>query len=241
MLDKENLLQMMKQYMDMDDLSNLSVFKDEYCDDDTHDAVSGTIKVIESIKSSIEDVKIHEELIEKAKGYAFTKHDQPSKAQRYGSQPYSKHLIDVMGVAAKYLYLIRPQDRENVMCGCALHDTVEDTDTTPNDIKSQFNYVVADLVYRVSNERGLSKKEIMFKTLPKIWENELAIFIKLSDRIANGTNSKMRIDAKSETIYNRYLEEYPIFRYALRIKDKSGNILYSEMWTELDEIFEYSL
>ena len=111
---------------------------------------------------------------------------------------------------------------------------MEDTDTTPKILKELFNERIAEIVYRVSNERGWENKEILFKTLPKIWQCKLATFLKLCDRISNGTNSKNGDSDKSKRMYKRYTEEYPIFRYALRTVG-----LYEEMWKELDEIFNY--
>ena len=175
-------------------------------------------------------------MIIKAKELATMKHDCPSESQRYGSKPYSVHLQMVVDVAQKYLHLLDESVREDVITACWCHDCVEDTELSPNDLKKLFNERVADIVYRVSNERGLSRREILFKTLPKIWENPLAIYVKLSDRISNGTNSKNGQSDKSKHMYAVYTEQYPIFRYALK---KDG--LYSEMWTELDSIFNYKL
>lgn len=176
------------------------------------------------------------DLVNKAREYAFKKHDQPSESQRYGSAPYSKHLEDVANVFNKYKYLIFDDCHEDVLAAIFLHDSVEDTDTTPDVLKRLFNERVAEIVYRVSNERGLSKKEINFKTYPKIWQHDLATFVKLCDRIANGINSKNGDSDKSKRMYKRYTEEYPIFRYALK-KDN----LYNEMWVELDLLFNYKI
>lgn len=173
-------------------------------------------------------------LIEKAKTYAFEKHNQPSGSQRYGSAPYSKHLEDVKDVADRYIHYIEEKDREDVFCSTFLHDAVEDTETTPNLLKKLFNNKIAAIVLAVSNERGWDKKEILFKTLPKIWQNKLAIFVKLCDRIANTTNSKNRSDEFSCSAYERYKTEYPIFRFALKIKG-----LYPDMWNELDNLYDY--
>jgi (p)ppGpp synthase/HD superfamily hydrolase len=173
-------------------------------------------------------------LSERAKSYAFKKHDQPSDCQRYGSAPYSVHLEMVVDVIIRYKYLLPDDCHEDVISSGYLHDCVEDTDTTPKSLKNMFNERVAEIVYRVSNERGWEKKEILFKTLPKIWQCELATFVKMCDRIANGTNSKNGDSDKSKRMYKRYLEEYPIFRYALKTEG-----LYEEMWEELDTIFNY--
>jgi len=170
-------------------------------------------------------------LLEKAKEYAFNKHDLPSESQRYGNAPYSKHINDVLNKATEYIYYINENDKEDVLSACALHDTIEDTDTSPAKLSTTFNNRIADLVLRVSNERGWSRKEKNFKTYPKIWQSDLAIFIKLCDRISNTFNSKNSDDEKGKRMYKLYVEEYPIFRYALKIKN-----LYSNMWNELDEL-----
>ena len=176
-----------------------------------------------------------DDLIKKAKDYAFQKHNQPSDCQRYGSKPYSVHLEDVVGVATRYKYLLDDECHEDIITACFLHDSVEDTDTTPALLKRMFNERVASIVLNVSNERGWDKKEILFKTLPKIWKCHLSKFVKMCDRIANGTNSKNGDSDKSKRMYKRYLEEYPIFRYALKIEGE-----YDEMWAELDKIFEFN-
>jgi len=179
---------------------------------------------------------MRESLIQKAKDYAFQKHNQPSDCQRYGSAPYSVHLEDVVSVINKYKYLLDDEVQDDVVTSGYLHDSVEDTDTTPAMLKRMFNERVAGIVLRVSNERGWDKKEILFKTLPKIWACPFAKFVKMCDRIANGTNSKNGDSDKSKRMYKRYSEEYPIFRYALKTEGE-----YDEIWKELDQIFEYKM
>jgi len=165
--------------------------------------------------------------IERAKNIAINKHNQPAPCQRYGSQPYSKHLQDVVDIANKYINYLAPQDREDVICACWGHDLIEDTEFGPSDLEKLFNVRVADLILRVSNERGWDRKERNFKTYPKIWSNDLAIFIKLCDRIANTRNSK----ETGYRMYETYKKEYPVFKYALNVRN-----LYPEMWEELDQL-----
>lgn len=173
------------------------------------------------------------ELVEKAKKYAFNKHDNPA-GQRYGNAPYSKHLQDVIGVAERYIHYLKEDEREDVLCAIWCHDTVEDTNTTPNDLKTLFNDRVASIVLAVSNERGWDKKEILFKTLPKMWKNRLFIFVKLCDRIANTTNSKNGYDDLSYELYKRYKNEYSVVRYALKL---NGD--FEDMWKELDTLNDF--
>lgn len=177
------------------------------------------------------------------KKFSIDKHDLPSDSQRYGSAPYVVHLDGVDKVYEEYEYLIvSDEDKMNVRYAIWGHDLIEDTDVNVKIIVRLTNDVVADIVYRVTNERGYCRKEKNFKTYPKIWVSDLAIFVKLCDRIANTRNSKIygqrsTIEEdveKAVEMYKVYKEEYPIFRYALKVRG-----LYQEMWDELDKLYDY--
>lgn len=174
------------------------------------------------------------DMINKIKDFAIQKHDRPSDSQRYGSKPYNFHLQMVVDNVIRYKYLLPDDDHEDAIICAWGHDLIEDTDVTAKVLLKMFNHRVADTIYRVSNERGLDEIEILFKTLPKIWQSELATFIKLCDRMANGRNSKNGESDKSKRQYKKYKKQYPIFRYAL---NPVGN--FDDMWIELDEIFDY--
>lgn len=172
----------------------------------------------------------NKKLIEKSKEYSFKKHNLPSDCQRYGAEPYSIHLESVVDNIEKYLYLIDGDCHIDVVSAGYLHDSIEDTDTSPRKLVEIFNERIADIVFRVTNERGFDRKEKNFKTYPKIWVSDLAIFVKMCDRISNTKNSK----STGHGMYKVYKEEYPIFRYALKVRG-----LYKEMWNELDKLSEY--
>ena len=94
-----------------------------------------------------------------------------------------------------------------------------------------FNKEIAWIVYRVTNEFGWTRTEKNFKTYPKIWPCDKAIFVKLCDRIFNTYFSKCGNDKDSARKYKTYTEEYIIFRQALKVRD-----LYQEMWEYLDTL-----
>jgi (p)ppGpp synthase/HD superfamily hydrolase len=171
------------------------------------------------------------ELTLKIKDFAERKHNQPSDCQRYGEAPYTVHLDAVVANAVKYLYYIKEDEKEIVICAARGHDLVEDTDVSVSDIEKLTNRRVAEIIFKVSNERGYDRKEKNFKTYPKIWVDDLAIFVKLCDRIANTSNSKIT----GYKMYNTYRKEYPVFKYALKVRN-----LYPDMWAELDELNEYT-
>jgi len=170
------------------------------------------------------------DIVKRSKKYSLKKHDLPSDCQRYGNKPYSVHLINVVNVIKRYLYLIDKDLHDDVVASGFAHDLIEDTDTSPRNLIEIFNERIADIVFRVTNERGYDRKEKNFKTYPKIWVSDLAIFVKLCDRISNTKNSK----STGHKMYKVYKEEYPIFRYALKVRG-----LYQDMWDELDKLSEY--
>ncbi len=67
-----------------------------------------------------------------------------------------------------------------------LHDVIEDTSYTHNDIKNEFNYDIAEAVLALSKNTELPKEQQMIDSLNRILKqpNEVRI-IKMADRISN--------------------------------------------------------
>ena len=170
----------------------------------------------------------------KAQNLAEKMHMQPSSEQRYGGEPYTKHLKDVRANIEKYIHLIPSDQRINVIDAGDLHDIVEDTEMTPRKLANEFNVTVAQIVTNVSNVRELDKIKETLITLSNIRGCILSTYVKICDRMANGLNSKINEDPKANRMFDKYQKSYPTFRYAL----KDGNI-FEEMWKDLDAIFEY--
>lgn len=114
----------------------------------------------------------------RARRYAELRH----AGQVYAAEaPYSVHLENVVAVLARF-GITNPV----MVCAAWLHDTIEDTGTSYNDIRGRFGHDVAELVYAVTSELGRNRKERNAKTYPKIVEaGHDAIQLKLADRIAN--------------------------------------------------------
>lgn len=77
-------------------------------------------------------------------------------------------------------------DLEKVIILALLHDTIEDTDATYEDVKDRFGKSVADGVLALTKNYSLAHEEQMPDSLKRIKEQgkEVAI-VKLSDRIFN--------------------------------------------------------
>jgi hypothetical protein len=75
--------------------------------------------------------------------------------------PYEFHLRMVVGVANKYLYLLPDSNngaesfRESVILGAWGHDLIEDTRVSYNDVKEVLGFYAVEIIYAVSNEKGL--------------------------------------------------------------------------------------
>lgn len=140
----------------------------------------------------------------RARRYAELRH----AGQTYADEaPYSVHLEAVVGVLGRFGYF------DNVIvCAAWLHDAIEDTGTSYNDVRDRFGEEVAELVYAVTSELGRNRKERNAKTYPKlIGAGQLALTLKLADRIAN-VEYGMANGGKNDM----YAKEFSGFEEALR-------------------------
>lgn len=98
------------------------------------------------------------------------------------ASPYINHPIEV----AHILWTIGGVYDEMTIIAAILHDTIEDTDTTPEEIRQSFGDDVLGLVLEVSDDKSLPKPERKQKQIahaPHLsWR---AKQIKLADKICN--------------------------------------------------------
>lgn len=145
---------------------------------------------------------------------------QAHKDQKYGGFPYIFHLQNVVKVA------VDNGLSEEIICACWLHDTIEDTPTTYNDIKKVLGIHIAETVFAVTDELGRNRKERKQKTYPKIKSNSDAVAVKLCDRIANISYC---INEGDNELLKMYVKEHGEFKAVIYI---SG--VYDNLWAELD-------
>ena len=98
-------------------------------------------------------------IIEKAKAFAATKH--ASQRRKYTDEPYTAHLVAVVGILARHG--VRDP---NVLAAAYLHDTVEDTETTIAEILEAFNAPVASTNARANALNVL--KQCPFHVVPPV-------------------------------------------------------------------------
>ena len=98
------------------------------------------------------------------------------------AQPYINHPIEVADLCAN----IGVVSHISTLVAAVLHDTVEDTETTPEEIEALFGPEVRALVAEVTDDKGLRKatrKRLQIEHAPGLSPH--AKEIKIADKISN--------------------------------------------------------
>jgi guanosine-3',5'-bis(diphosphate) 3'-pyrophosphohydrolase len=98
------------------------------------------------------------------------------------ASPYINHPIALASVLCNEAQV---SDVE-VICGALLHDTVEDTDTTPAELEATFGGAIRDIVLEVTDDKTLTKlerKQLQIDHAPAL--SHKAKLVKLADKICN--------------------------------------------------------
>jgi guanosine-3',5'-bis(diphosphate) 3'-pyrophosphohydrolase len=119
--------------------------------------------------------------IVEALGFAARKHrDQRRKDS--DASPYINHpiaLVEVLCIEAGITQV-------EVLCGALLHDTLEDTETSLEELEQAFGPSVAGLVLEVTDDKSLSKAERKLAQIQRAGQaSREARLVKLADKICN--------------------------------------------------------
>lgn len=159
-------------------------------------------------------------MITKARAFAITAH----KDQQYGKDPYSVHLDAVAAIAKPY--------GETAQVIAYLHDVVEDTPVSIDDIEREFNLLVAKSVAILSDEPGPNRQTRKRKTYEKMasitGELEIALLVKAADRLAN---MQACVSNNNKRLTDIYQSEYPVFRQSAYRENSCD-----EIWAKLDTL-----
>lgn len=149
--------------------------------------------------------------------------------QMWGPHPYIEHLIRV-ATRARSWSGPRPDD---IVAAAYLHDVLEDTNTTPEDLTRLFGERVAALVVAVTDAPGRTRRVRHAGTYPKIAAaGDAAVFLKLCDRYVNWQQCIESGDSRLAM----YRREYRDFRKALRNPSTASTSTLAA-WNDLDDLF----
>ncbi len=180
------------------------------------------------------------EAVKKAYEYAYILHDGQT---RQSGEPYITHPLNVAYILAEM-----HADR-NTICAGLLHDTLEDTNITKEDIAHFFNQTVANLVdgvTKLSKMNFSSKQDQNYantrKIITGITEDVRIIIIKLADRLHNMRTLGFKSEFKQK---ENALETMGIFvplayyigayRIKSELEDLSLRYLKPEMYKQIEE------
>ena len=117
----------------------------------------------------------------KAVAFAADKHRNQRRKDAEAS-PYINHPIALANVLANEGGV----EDVTVLCAAVLHDTIEDTETTPEELQAIFGHKVAAVVMEVTDDKSLEKslrKQRQVEHAPHI--SKEAKLVKLADKISN--------------------------------------------------------
>ena len=116
-----------------------------------------------------------------AAAFAARKHSTQRRKDAEAS-PYINHPLALADVLANEGGVL---DIE-VLCAALLHDTIEDTDTSADELRAGFGAAIADIVLEVSDDKALPKqarKDLQVEHAATI--SPQAKLVKLADKICN--------------------------------------------------------
>lgn len=113
--------------------------------------------------------------------FAATKH-RDQRRKDLAASPYINHPIALANVLANEAGI----DDERVLVAALLHDTVEDTETTEQELAKEFGQEIAGIVLEVTDDKALPKverKRLQIEHAGTI--SRRAKLVKLADKICN--------------------------------------------------------
>ncbi len=125
------------------------------------------------------DDKNHMGTFIKAVAFAAEKHRNQRRKDAEAS-PYINHPIALADVLANEGGVVDP----TVLCAAILHDTIEDTETTEDELRDAFGPEVTSIVLEVTDDKSLEKqvrKQLQVEHAPHL--SPEAKLVKLADKI----------------------------------------------------------
>lgn len=191
---------------------------------------SGTKAVMGQLETLLETIKSYQPdfdrtIVEKAYEYAKEKHEGQFRSS---GEPYYTHPVEVAQILANMNMDI------TTIVTAILHDTVEDTDATLDDLEDLFDKTVADLVNGVSKLTRIESQTVegkqaenFRKLLLAMSEDIRVLLVKLSDRLHNmrtmggikKPEKRRRISLETLEIYAPLAERIGVHRIKEELED----------------------
>jgi GTP pyrophosphokinase len=192
-------------------------------------------ELVETVKSY--DPDADEDLINRAYVFAMKAHGAQKRAS---GDPYFSHPVEVAYKLTQYKL-----DAASIVTAL-LHDTVEDTEVTLDDIEASFGKEIRNLVDGVTKlsrlegkSENLSQAENFRKLLIAMSEDLRVLLVKLADRLHNMETLKyIKNPEKRQRIARETVEIYAALaeRIGMRnLKDELQDLAFAELYPEARE------
>lgn len=188
-------------------------------------------ELVELVKSY--DPDADEDALNRAYVFAMKKHGAQLRAS---GDPYYSHPVEVAGILTKFKL-----DSNSVIAGL-LHDTVEDTDTTIEEVRSLFGDQVAALVDGLTKLAMIEQKSIYTKQaenfrklLLAMSEDIRVLLIKLADRLHNMRTLHFLKPEKRTRIARETLDIYAPLAERIgmqEVKSELEELAFSELYKD---------
>lgn len=188
-------------------------------------------ELVDLVKSY--DPDADEDALNRAYVFAMKKHGAQLRAS---GDPYYSHPVEVAGILTKFKL-----DCNSVIAGL-LHDTVEDTDTTMEEIRQIFGDQVAELVDGLTKLAMIEQKstdikqaENFRKLLLAMSEDIRVLLIKLADRLHNMRTLKFLKPEKRSRIARETLDIYAPLAERIgmqEVKSELEELAFRELYKE---------
>ena len=131
------------------------------------------------LRSKMEEREL--KLLLKALAFAASKHKDQRRKDVQAS-PYINHPISLANILCNEAHITDI----NVVCAALLHDTIEDTDTSEEELEQEFGSDIRDIVLAVSDDKTLEKSERKQRQIDHAKQlSHEAKLVKLADKISN--------------------------------------------------------
>lgn len=179
------------------------------------------------------------------KAIMFAAHAHEGMVRKGNNQPYIFHPLEVLNLVSMMT------DDDEILSAAVLHDTIEDTASTIEDIRQQFNERVAKLVgYETEDKRGqvnksgtwVERKQEAIDTLKKV-DDIGAKMIALGDKVSNLRSFHLLQLQEGEKLWDYFNMKDPTKHYwyysevAKALSDLKDYSVYKEFLFLIDTIF----
>ena len=182
-------------------------------------------------------------MLDKAIDFAFEAHK--GICRKGSSQPYIFHPLEVLSLVSTMT-----QD-DDILCAAVLHDTVEDTPVTLDDVRREFGDKIAGLVdMETENKRGQKNKEATWMDRKKEAIEALreraslgSKMVALADKVSNLRSFHMGLLKQGDEFWNLFNQKNPLMHYWYfnELKDALSDLkeepLYMEFCFLIDAVF----